>query len=504
MGNQHPLFIVINGLLNLEQNFLLFYAVQTLVAPEFNFFTAKFHDQPSYHAQKFSQIFPKRLWRCVHLRDKRNTGLVPICAFLDSHLYIVAPNGHPVNLGKYHNKDDDMPRLSLWRENHSTDYKFFDRRISEMMTVGGTGVMVHKYLGADTSTNDGTDATKPAYQNQSELNIQDLLFIENRDRKYDTSVYSMRGMYQVQDQDFDLKQFGIFLATGTVFMTFHLNDMIETLGRRVISGDVLELMHLKDYDSLDQSVPVALKRFFVVSDAMRSAEGYSPTWWPHLWRVKLQPLVDSQEYKDILKNIAASSDPFEANANVSPVGSVISTYSKYLNINEAIIAQAEVELPKSGYDTSKFYTLPLDSKGEPGSDGRPDASSANVHVATGGVDASQAPLPPNKKIPGYLSGDGTAPNGLSVAMGLAFPANPKNGDFFLRLDYVPNRLFRFDSKRWVKVEDSVRTNLTPGAPDNLTGRNQYVNNTGTFTDLQGNTHPQRQSLSKALTPKADN
>ena len=45
-----------------------------------------------------------------------------------------------------------MPRLSLWRENHSNDYKFFDRRISEMFTIGGTGMYIHKYLGTQNQT----------------------------------------------------------------------------------------------------------------------------------------------------------------------------------------------------------------------------------------------------------------------------------------------------------------------------------------------------------------
>ena len=38
-----------------------------------------------------------------------------------------------------------MPRLSLWKDGaHTNDYRFFDRRIKEMFTIGGTGINVHK------------------------------------------------------------------------------------------------------------------------------------------------------------------------------------------------------------------------------------------------------------------------------------------------------------------------------------------------------------------------
>lgn len=396
-----------------------------------------------------------------------------------------------------------MPRLSLWREKHGSDYKFIDRRISEMFTIGGTGVLVHKYLGVDTSANDGTDATKPAYQNQSEMNIQDLLFLENRDRKYDTDVYSMRGIYQVADQDFDLRQFGIFLAQGTTFMTFHLNDMIQLLGRKIIAGDVVELMHLRDYHSLDDSVPFALQRFYTITEATKAAEGFSATWYPHLWRCKLQPLVDSQEYKDILDKLGANPDPFAGNvggADNPSIGSIVSTYQKYLDINEAVIAQAEIEVPKSGYDTSKFYTVPLNTDGS-----LADPNGTNVAddltVATDTLTADGGIATPTKKIQGYLTGDGLAPNGLDVGMGIAYPPGSIAGDYFLRLDYVPNRLFRYDGLRWVKVEDSVRTNLTPGAVDNNTQLSTFVNNTGNISTTQGNVSS-RTGLSKAL--RADN
>jgi hypothetical protein len=389
-----------------------------------------------------------------------------------------------------------MPRLSLWKDGqHSNDYKFIDRRISEMFTIGGTGILVNKYLGPIEQTG-STDATKPDYLNQSEKNIQDLLWLENRDRKYDHDVYKMRGIYQRGDSDFDLSQFGLFLQTGTIFMTFHLRDMVDTLGRKLIAGDVLELQHLKDYDALDQDVPAALKRYYVVGDASFAAEGFSPTWWPHLWRVKLNPLVDSQEYKDILDHIKAGP------GTDTPVGQILSTFDKYLNINEAVVAQAEADVPKSGYDTSTLYTTPLDPDGAPAAP--PDTADNNIITADNAeVTADNGSNSPNYKIEGYLSGDGLAPNGLPTGAGIAFPQSANNGDYFLRLDYLPNRLFRFNGRSWLKIEDNVRTNITP-SQDSNTQRMSYVNNNNTYTDKHGTVHAEKQPLSRALKPKADN
>jgi len=396
-----------------------------------------------------------------------------------------------------------MPRLSLWRENHSNDYNYFDRRISEMFTIGGTGVLVHKYLGTKNNTNlDNKEI--PNYANQSERNIQDLLFLENRDRKYDTSVYSMRGIYQVSDSDFSLEQFGLFLQTGTVFMTFHINDMVSTLGRRIVSGDVIELLHLKDFEALTD-VPVALKRYFVVGDASKSSEGFSPTWWPHLWRCKINPLVDSQEYKDIINQIETTTNAAGDEVPVGTLGSLLSTYNKYKDINQAIIDQAEIDLPKSGYDTSMIYTKPTAADGTVGDPVGLSADNEGTIDATSTIDtADKARVTPDAKVSGYMTGDGVAPNGLAVATGISFPYEPVTGDYCLRVDYVPNRLFRFDGKRWVKIEDSVRTNLTPGAGNNQTQKSGFVNNANTYTDSSGQQHSERQSLSQALKPKADN
>jgi hypothetical protein len=358
-----------------------------------------------------------------------------------------------------------MPRLSLYRPHKGDDYKFFDRRMSELFTVGGVDVNIHKYLGP---LDQGfVSNTEPG--GTSLTSIQDLLFLENRDRKYDQDIYTMRTIYRMNDNDFDLTQFGLFLTGDTMFAVFHLNDMIQTLGRKIIVGDVLELPNLKDLYPLDEDLPVALKRYYVVQDATRAAEGFAPTWYPHLWRVKLNPLVDSQEYKDIIDNIAAGE------GTDSSIADVLSTYEKYKEVNEAIVERAEVDVPKSGYDTTNIYTAPVTPDGLPGDPGGGADTSSNANVSSNTY-SSTSTVSPSRKVEGYLTSDALPPNGASVSAGIAFPSSPVTGDFFLRVDYVPNRLFRYDSRRWVKMEDGLRTNLTPGAT-NTTQKSGFINNT---------------------------
>ena len=170
-----------------------------------------------------------------------------------------------------------------------------------MFQVGGTDVLVHKYVGPGNSQE--KTATTPTYSTDDPTNIQDMLFLENRDRKYDPDVYRLRGVYNVQDIDFNLSQFGLFLQNDTVFITFHINDTVEKLGRKIMSGDVIELPHLDDEHALND-LNYALKRFYVIEDVNRAAEGFSNTWYPHLYRAKCKPLVDSQEFKHILDGIA--------------------------------------------------------------------------------------------------------------------------------------------------------------------------------------------------------
>ena len=384
-----------------------------------------------------------------------------------------------------------MPRLSLYRPNKTADYEFLDKVIYEQFSIGGTDLFVHKFIGTENPTDEDATADQPQYSTQSERNIQDMLFLENRDRKYDKDIYTIRGIYNVSDTDFNLSQFGLFLQNDTLFITIHQNASVKTLGRKIMSGDVIELPHLADeYAANDYSV--ALKRFYVVEDVNRAAEGFSQTWYPHLYRLKLKQMVDSQEFKDIL-DLPANDDADNT------LKDLLSTFEKEMQINNAVVAQAEADSAKSGADTTHLYTLQVDENGVP------ELNTVDVTDldASSGIEADRINKAPERTgYTGYLLGDGIPPNGEAFGSGITFPTNTHVGDYFLRTDFLPNRLFRYDGSRWVKMEDAVRHTLSNSDTRN-TQRTGFVNNTNE-SNIAGDTVKERQSLSKALKPKADN
>jgi hypothetical protein len=420
-----------------------------------------------------------------------------------------------------------MPRLSLYRPEKGNDYKFIDKNIWEMFQVGGVDVLIHKYLGPG-SASEATPST-PGYTSTTETQIQDLLFLENRDRKYDPDVYILRGVYNIQDTDFNLSQFGLFLQNDTVFISFHINDTVEKIGRKLMAGDVIELPHLKDDHALND-LSFALKRFYVIEEISRASEGFSVTWYPHLYRDKCKPLVDSQEYKDILDGVAGEG------SNLT-LRDVMSTYEKEMQITQAVLDQAETDAPKSGYDTSRYYHLQKDTegnaalvtvdsdlvaqysadRGEPALDenGNPVLDENGNPVYAGANASTQNQTMDGKYYDGYITEDGIPANGAPFSAGIAFPINPTLGQYCLRKDYLPNRLFRFNGTRWTKIEDVARMTMSNlGTDDVLSGqrfegkdvrqtqKTSFINNDAS-AKIDGRTVQEKQGLSKALRPKAD-
>ena len=353
-----------------------------------------------------------------------------------------------------------MPRLSLYKPFKGNDYTFMDRAIREQFDIGGTGIHVHKYLGPDPKK-DSVDPSEPNYGSGREIdnttgeeinpeglidetNIQDLLFMENRDRKYDPDVFELRGVYNVSDNDFDLTQFGLFLTNDTLFISFHINDMVERMGRRLMPGDVIELPHLRD-ELLLTNDRDAINKFYVVQDAARGSEGFSQTQYPHIWRVKVAPLTDTQEYADIL---GSADDP-------DSLKNDISTYKTEINISDAIVKSAEQANPTNLPLTDHLF-------------GQEDTSTTYDH-------------------------------GEVLSIGDQFPADPNDGDYFIRSDFKPNRLFVFRGSRWHRLYDNVTDKTWSDRTYNAAG---FVNNDQTAV-VDNIESPEKQPLSKVIKPKED-
>ena len=607
-----------------------------------------------------------------------------------------------------------------------------------MFVAGGTDLYVHKYLGVP-NTGPSKDFTQPQYDSLNPTNIQDLLFLENRDRKYDPNIYRIRGHYNVQNLDFDLSQFGLFLNNDIIFITVHYNEMIDLIGRKLMVGDVFELPHLTDYHPLNETIPIGLRRYYQITDANFASEGFSQTWYPHLWRIKCEPLVDSQEFSNILsepiqkdnylgdwestKNYVPGYTVTYGDKTYTPKGPVppgiaptdplyweVSTadnlrdilgrYNKNIEINEAAIAEASRLLPQTGYDRSQLYIVPtfnnqpappiniVVSNSAPtptravvefvanpqyrnpspvlriGAEARKKLLELNdddinalkafvgltletaklapekLDTGSGQVDgtlvltamamgpitapygtadntystADQFPslimtslatpigstligvqeldpklapdvyvdafvttqtgqiiqvFPPFTKVVtvdfitntftvdqptvvfmdngteivaasnftgtvsqqmdfradcdprfqfiarvspegfgytnGYMIGDGSAPNGFPVGSGTTFPSSPSVGDYFLRVDYLPNLLYRWDGALWVRIGENNRAGVAFDTtnPEQQSQLASFINNDATLVLTDGTVIPQQQPLSSILTIQPD-
>jgi len=363
-----------------------------------------------------------------------------------------------------------MVKLSLWKGlgTKTKDFKFADRIVAEQYQVGGVEFWVHKYQGPDPAAGTGSSVNLDSSgQDLSELTIQDVLDMEIRDRKYEPDIYSIRGHYLLSDTEFDLRQFGLFLSNDTIFITFHLNGMVDLIGRRLTAGDVIEILNQRD-DLVAGSLG-AISKYYVIEEGTRPAAGYGPSWLPHLWRVKCNPMKDSQEYQDIINSpITDSLGNNIANSlgMDATVGDAISTRNAELQINDQIIAMAEQAVPFRNLQGAQFYVLQGDLD-----------KPITIWAGNG--------IPPNQSKP--------------VDSGTTWPSLPHNGDYFLRTDYSPALLFEWQTNRWVRKAADLRA---PWQPANRT-LTTFINNDAIATLTDGTTQPVKQNLRDAIPPRLD-
>ena len=348
-----------------------------------------------------------------------------------------------------------MPRISLWNNGRKgADYKFIDRNINEYINGSGTDLYVYLYKGVYNADGSVGDVTT----------IQDVVFQENRDRVYAKEIQIIRGMYTVQDNDFDLRQFGFFMGGDTLFIEVHLNNMLDVCGRKIMAGDVIELPHQRDDALLDESG--AINRFYVVEEASKASSGYSATWFTHIWRIKVSPMTGAQEYADILER--EGTDPFGLGTGKT-LGDVLTNLNRELGINEAIVEEAVASVKARNFETQQFYFVPGDERTD--------------------------------QLPWVWAGDGVPPNGAGLlGCGSNFPEQADDGAYYLKTNISPHQLYRKVGSSWKLQEVDYRMGKWSAAHRVL---DNFLNNK-TITTLQDGTKiKERVALSKAVRPPAD-
>lgn len=73
----------------------------------------------------------------------------------------------------------------------------------------------------------------------------------------------------------------MFLGNDQQVFTLHLNEMVNLLGRKLMTGDVIELPHMREdmmLEGNDGTEPDAVNQYWVVQEATKSAEGFDAGW----------------------------------------------------------------------------------------------------------------------------------------------------------------------------------------------------------------------------------
>jgi len=270
------------------------------------------------------------------------------------------------------------------------------------------------------------------YQATSIDNIEDTLFLENRDRDYSQISIPLKAHYSPFDAVGDLGKFGISILDQYIF-TVSFAKMVELLGRPIIVGDVIEVTPELQYDQ--HLLPV--KKYLEVTEAGWAAEGFTPGWRPVLYRFQAQQLLPSAEHKDLFGTPEQQKYAVDDSTFFAGIGQLETTP---LTVTEDLGQQAVDAVPERGQDPQEIASgIPKIPTKIPGGIGEYDGRDTYIE-------------------------DGLPPDGLPYGEGYKLPelTAAADGDYF-RLNYpinlkIPPRLYRFSlyKNKWLYLETDRR------------------------------------------------
>jgi hypothetical protein len=288
------------------------------------------------------------------------------------------------------------------------------------------------------------------YEVTTVTNIQDRIFMENRDRDYATSPISLKGSYTPLEVISNQAKHGmssLFGGTETYTIELSFAQIIAGLGRPIVIGDIIQLPSETQYSA---SLRPVLK-FLEVINVTWSAGGYTANWIPTLVKIMAQPAIASQETQDIFGKLTETIDSsglvdIDNGDNSKP-------YQDYTAVSDTIDAAANDQVPERGEDYADAALIDRDQ----------DWLKTHPKYNVNKIDR-------NRTIFGI---DAMPPNGLPYTEGNDLPdvASAKNGDYH-RLTYtqladnIPPRLYRFSSakNKWIYMESDARFRMKNSKP----------------------------------------
>jgi hypothetical protein len=265
------------------------------------------------------------------------------------------------------------------------------------------------------------------YQTTRLDDVQDQLYLENRDRDYAKQSVQFKVSYQPFDAISDLSKFGFQVSDMYSFTTV-FSTMIAALGRPIVVGDVLEVPSEMQYDQNLKPV----RKFLEVTDTSWGSDGYTTSWRPITFKFQATQLIPSQETRDILGTVDTQKYVVD-DGNFFAGIEQISTGP--LTSSEAVKAEAELAVPETGANVREV------------------ASGMNRFNQPGSYDGT-----------GLYVEDGLPPDAQPYTEGFKLPdvAGVQDGAFF-RLNYDPKlniaaRLYKFSNvkNQWMYVETDRR------------------------------------------------
>lgn len=280
-------------------------------------------------------------------------------------------------------------------------------------------------------------------------NIQDKIFLENRDRDYNDESILIKGAYDLIDVQSELSRFGIELPSQAIYATVNFTGCVRALGRPLIIGDIIQLPSETQFSGDMEPI----EKWMEVTDTAWSTEGYTPGWTPTLMRIILQPAFASQETQDIFGDLKENElvdqlGLFDKGDGQHPV------FQDYSDASQTAEADAKSAVPERGGESSSTIRAweqeEVDAAAEQGLD-----SLQRI---------GQNPV-------GFQTEDAMPPNNAPFTEGDAFPVSPAQADYH-RLTYeninsdVPARLYRFSTSkgRWIFLEKDRRGQFNSTKP----------------------------------------